>query len=466
MAKLLPLSLSLCFMLLSGCFAFREQAQQQHQNDFECQLQRLNAHKPDHRIESEGGFIETWNPNTKPFQCAGAALSRCTLQRNALRRPFYTNAPNKFTFNKTFEEPQQSQSHKAQDRHQKVYRFREGDLIAVPTGVAFWMYNDEDTPVVAVSFIHTDSFQNQLDQMPRRFYLAGNQEQEFAQYQQSQKGKQQQEENEGSNIFSGFTPEFLEQALGVDRKIVRNLQGENEDEEKGAIVKVEGGLSVTAPPMRKQQQRPQEEEEEEDDEEKSRSKGKDSHKSKNGIEETICTMRLRHNIGQTSSPDFFNPQAGSITTATSLDFPALFLLKLSAQFGSLRKNAMFVPHYNLNANSIVYALQGRALIQVVNCTGDRVFDGELQEGEVLIVPQNFAVAAKSQSNNFKYVAFKTNDRPMTSTLAGRNSLLNAIPEEVIQHTFNLRSEQARQIKNNNPFNFLVPPLQSHRKDVA
>ncbi|KAL2321050.1 hypothetical protein Fmac_030019 [Flemingia macrophylla] len=466
-----------------GCFAFREQAhaQQQHQNDFKCQLQRLNAHKPDHRIESEGGFIETWNPNTKPFQCAGVALSRCTLQRNALRRPFYTNAPQQIYIQQgsgifgmifsgcpeTFEEPQQSQSHKAQDRHQKVYRFREGDLIAVPTGVAFWMYNDEDTPVVAVSLIHTDSFQNQLDQMPRRFYLAGNQEQEFAQYQHSQKGKQQEEENDGSNIFSGFTPEFLEQALGVDRKTVRNLQGENEDEEKGAIVKVEGGLSVTAPPMRKQQQRPQEEEEEEDDEEKSRSKGKGSHKSKNGIEETICTMRLRHNIGQTSSPDFFNPQAGSITTATSLDFPALFLLKLSAQFGSLRKNAMLVPHYNLNANSIVCVLQGRALMQVVNCTGDRVFDGELQEGEVLIVPQNFAVAAKSQSNNFKYVAFKTHDRPKTGTLAGRNSLLNALPEEVIQHSFNLRSEQARQIKNNNPFNFLVPPRQeSQRRDVA
>nr|KYP70740.1 Glycinin G3 [Cajanus cajan] len=436
----------------------------------------MNALKPDNRIESEGGFIETWNPNSKPFQCAGVALSRCTLQRNGLRRPFFTNAPQQIFIQQgsgifgiifsgcpqTFEEPtQRGQSQKPQDRHQKVYHFREGDLIAVPTGAAFWMFNNQDTPVVAVSLIHTNSLQNQLDQMPRRFYLAGNQEQEFVQYQQSQsqKGKQhqeQEEDNEGGNIFSGFTPEFLEQALNVDRKIVKNLQGVNEDEEKGAIVKVEGGLSVTAPPTRKQQQRAEEEEEDDDDEEEEKPQ-KSKSKSRNGIDETICTMRLRHNIGQTSSPDFFNPQAGSITTATGLDFPALLLLKLSAQFGSLRKNAMFVPHYNLNANSIVYALEGRAMMQVVNCTGDRVFDGELQEGQVLIVPQNFAVAAKSQSNNFKYVAFKTHDIPVTGTLAGRNSLLNALPEEVIQHTFNLRSEQARQIKNNNPFNFLVPP---------
>jgi len=133
--------------------------------------------------------------------------------------------------------------------------------------------------------------------------------------------------------LSGFAPEFLEHAFVVDRQIVRKLQGENEEEEKGAIVTVKGGLSVISPPTEEQQQRPEEEEKPDCDE-------KDKHcqsQSRNGIDETICTMRLRHNIGQTSSPDIFNPQAGSITTATSLDFPALSWLKLSAQFGSLRK---------------------------------------------------------------------------------------------------------------------------------
>jgi len=96
MAKLLALSLSLCFLLFSGCFAIREhqphQKQQQPQQN-ECQLEQLNALEPDNRIESEGGIIETWNPNNNQFRCAGVALSRCTLQRNSLRRPFYSNAP-------------------------------------------------------------------------------------------------------------------------------------------------------------------------------------------------------------------------------------------------------------------------------------------------------------------------------------------------------------------------------------
>jgi hypothetical protein len=70
----------------------------------------------------------------------------------------------------TFEEPQGSQQgegRRFRDSHQKVNRFREGDIIAVPTGVAFWMYNDQETPVIAISLTDMSSSQNQLDQMPR-----------------------------------------------------------------------------------------------------------------------------------------------------------------------------------------------------------------------------------------------------------------------------------------------------------
>ena len=60
--------------------------------------------------------------------------------------------------------------------------------------------------------------------------------------------------------MSGFTLEFLEHAFSVDKQIAKNLQGENEGEDKGAIVTVKGGLSVIKPPTDEQQQRPQEEE--------------------------------------------------------------------------------------------------------------------------------------------------------------------------------------------------------------
>ncbi|MED6130013.1 hypothetical protein PIB30_113844, partial [Stylosanthes scabra] len=118
---------------------------------------------------------------------------------------------------------------------------------------------------------------------------------------------------------------------------------------------------------------------------------------------------------------------------------------------------MIVPHYNLNANSIIHALNGRAHVQVVDCNGNRVFDEELQEGHVLVLPQNFAVAAKSQSENFEYVAFKTNSRPSIANLAGDNSFMSNLPAEVVANSYELPLEKATQLKNNNPFKFLVPP---------
>ncbi|KEH23930.1 legumin A2 [Medicago truncatula] len=525
MAKLLALSL---FLLLSSCFAIREhqphQKQQPQQN--ECQLEQLNALEPDNRIESEGGIIETWNPNNRQFRCAGVALSRCTLQRNSLRRPSYSNAPQEIFIQQgsgyfgmvfpgcpeTFEEPQESEQRESRrfreseqresrrireseqgesrrfreseqgegrrfrDSHQKVNRFREGDLIAVPTGTVFWMYNDQDTPVIAVSLIDTGSFQNQLDEMPRRFYLAGNQEQEFLQYQQQQvrgRGEQrrgrEQQENEGGNIFSGFKRDFLEDALNVKRHIVEKLQGRNEDQEKGAIVKVEGGLSIMSPPERQQRHPSRQDEEDEDEEDEWRPHHQKSRRERerhNGLAETICTARLHQNMVSSSSPDIYNPQAGRIKTITSFDLPALRWLRLSAEHGTLHRNAMFVPHYNLNANSIILALNGRARLQVVNCNGNTVFDEELEAGRALIVPQNFAVAAKSVSDRFTYVSFKTNDNAAIARLAGTQSTLSGMPVDVLAATFNMDRNEARQLKNNNLFKFLVPPRESERRAAA
>nr|CAA86824.1 legumin A precursor [Vicia narbonensis] len=482
MAKLLALSLSLCFLLFSNSFALREQSQQN-----ECQLERLDALEPDNRIESEGGLIETWNPNNRQFRCAGVALSRVTLQRNALRRPYYSNAPQEIYIQQgngyfgvvfpgcpeTFEEPQESEQRERRryrDSHQKVNRFREGDIIAVPTGNVLWMYNDQDTPVIAISLTDTGSSNNQLDQIPRRFYLAGNQEQEFLRYQREQGGKQEQE-NDGNNIFSGFKRDFLEDALNVNRHIVDRLQGRNEDEEKGAIVKVKGGLSIITPPERQRGSRQEEDEDEKEERQPSRrrdesQKGESRRHGDNGLEETVCTAKLRVNIGSSPSPDIYNPQAGRINTVTSLDLPVLRWLKLSAEHGSLRKNALIVPHYNRNANSVIYALKGRARLQVVNCNGNTVFDGELEAGRALTVPQNYAVAAKSLSERFTYVAFKTNDRDGIARLAGTSSVINDLPLDVVAATFNLQRNEARQLKSNNPFKLLVPPRESEKRASA
>ncbi|KAF7804636.1 legumin A [Senna tora] len=478
MAKFCMLFLPLCFLLLSSwCLG-----SQQEFEENEClQMDRLEALEPDHRINSEAGTIETWNPNNTQLKCGGVALSRCTMQPNGLRLPSYSNAPQLIyivsgngVFSvifpgcaNTFVEPQQQQRDRRRwsprDRHQKIQHFKPGDVLAIPTGLSFWMYNNGPNPVVAISLLYTNSHHNQLDQNPRRFYLAGNQEQEFLHYQrqQQQRGQQgeqqEQQQQEGNNMFSGFMSEFLADAFNIDEETARKIQGLDVGRRQGGIIQVRGGLRILAPPSRQsgsqQQEQPQAQEEEEDEGEDERSESGGS----NGLEETVCTMRLRHNLGRSKSPDIFVSTAGTIKTVNRLDFPVLAWLKLSAEHGRLRRRAMLVPHYNINSNSIMYVVRGRAMVQVVHCSGNAAFNRVIEAGQILMVPQNFAVAVRAESERFEYVSFKTSDRAMMATLAGRTSILRDMPEEVLAQSYQLRRDQASQLKNSNPNSYLVPP---------
>nr|XP_023916637.1 13S globulin basic chain-like [Quercus suber] len=168
----------------------------------------------------------------------------------------------------------------------------------------------------------------------------------------------------------------------------------------------------------------------------------------NGIEETFCTLRLRENIHDPSHADIYNPEAGQISTLNSHNLVVLRWLQLSAEFGRLQRGAIYVPHWNRNAHSIIYVVRGRAQLQVVDNFGRTVFDDELQQDQILTVPQNFVVVKWASSDGFEWVAFKTNDTAQISPLAGQTSVLRAIPADVLANTFQLRQEDISKLKLN------------------
>ncbi|KAF8038248.1 hypothetical protein BT93_B0946 [Corymbia citriodora subsp. variegata] len=412
MAKPLLLSFAFCFLLaFHGCLGRQQhQTGQQHplQEPRECRIDRLDALEPTNQIQCEAGLVESWDPNHDMFQCAGIAMVRHTIEPNGLLLPSFTNSPQLIYIvegngiqgtvipgcPETFQSSQQSQfgpqfgqggqmrggeGRRFQDQHQKIRRIRQGDVIALPTGVAQWAYNDGNRPILDVT-----NNENQLDLNPR--YEQGGQ----------QKGQ-------CNNIFCGFDARFLAEAFNVDMETARRLQNENDN--RNNIVKVEGGL-----------------------------------------QETLCTMRLRENIGNPSRSDFYTQQAGHITTLNSYELPILYWLQLSAEKGHLHRNAIMVPHYNLNCHSVIYAIRGSARIQVVSDDGQTVFDQELREGQLVVVPQNFAVVKKAENEEFEWVSFKTNDNAMISPLAGRTSVMRALPDEVIANAYQVSREDAQRIK--------------------
>lgn len=394
-------SLSLCFLLFtSACLATRSE---EFDRFNQCQLDSINALEPDHRVESEAGLTETWNPNHPELQCAGVSLIRRTIDPNGLHIPSFSPSPQLIFIVQgkgvlglsipgcptTFEEQRQHF-----DNHQKIRRFSKGDIIAIPPGIPYWSYNNGDEPVVAITLLDTSNFANQLDSTPRVFYLGGNPEVEFPETQQQQQqqkrhslpfpggrkgGKNQQEEqNEGNSVLSGFSSEFLAQALNTDEDTAKKLQSPRD--QRAQIVRVEGGLRIISPDLQdeededededeQEQGHSQREEEEDDDEDESHShesrqkwrkyreeEKQGSHRRehkeeeeeeeekickkrscrgkgrKNGLEETICSARIRENIIRPARADLYNPRAGRISTVNSLTLPILSYLRLSAEY--------------------------------------------------------------------------------------------------------------------------------------
>ncbi|XP_041004554.1 11S globulin seed storage protein Jug r 4 [Juglans microcarpa x Juglans regia] len=484
---LLSIYLFLIVALFNGCLA--QSGGRQQQQFGQCQLNRLAALEPTNRIEAEAGVIESWDPNNQQFQCAGVAVVRRTIEPNGLLLPQYSNAPQLVyiargrgitgvllpgcpeTFEESQRQSQQGQSREfQQDRHQKIRHFREGDIIAFPAGVAHWSYNDGSNPVVAISLLDTNNNANQLDQNPRNFYLAGNPDDEFRpqgqqEYEQHRRQQQrqqrpgehgQQQRDLGNNVFSGFDADFLADAFNVDTETARRLQSENDH--RRSIVRVEGRqLQVIRPRWSREEQEREErkERERERESERERRQSRRGGRDDNGLEETICTLRLRENIGDPSRADIYTEEAGRISTVNSHTLPVLRWLQLSAERGALYSDALYVPHWNLNAHSVVYALRGRAEVQVVDNFGQTVFDDELREGQLLTIPQNFAVVKRARNEGFEWVSFKTNENAMVSPLAGPTSAIRALPEEVLANAFQIPREDARRLKFNRQESTLV-----------
>ncbi|XP_002524606.2 11S globulin seed storage protein 1 [Ricinus communis] len=478
MVKPILLCASLCLILLFHGSSAGSSFQQQN----ECQLNRLNAFEPDNRIQSEAGTIESWNPNHDQFRCAGVAVTRHTIEPRGLLLPAYSNAPQlvyivqgRGMFGvmfpgcaETFQESQQSSSSsRQQEQHQKIRHFRRGDIIALPAGAAHWCYNDGSEPVVAVTVFDTANNANQLDRNPRNFYLAGNPEDEF-QKQSRRPGEREQgryslsgdsERRRGpcNNVFCGMDSRLIAEAFNINEQLARKLQSENDF--RGNIVRVEGDLQVTRPP------RTQQEREEQEAREYEESRGRE--RTYNGIEETFCTMRMKENIADPSRADLFVPEVGRMSTVNSHNLPILRSLRLSASHVVLRNNAVRMPHWNTNAHSVIYAIRGQAQIQVVDENGNSVFDGNVRQGQVLTVPQNFMVVKRAESDRFEYVAFKTNDNAMTFDAAGRTSAIRAMPVEVVANAFQVSVDEARRIKfERQESTFGRSRTRSGRRDVA
>ncbi|XP_062224717.1 glutelin type-B 2-like [Phragmites australis] len=453
----------------------------------ECRFDRLQAFESLRRVRSEAGVTEYFEEANEQFRCSGISAIRRVIEPQGLLLPQYTNTPGLVyiiqgngiagltlpgcpeTFQQQFQDYEQSefsegqrQTQKFRDEHQEVHRFTQGDVIALPAGVAHWLYNDGDAPVVAIFVYDINNSANQLEPRQKQmmgwafnccalcgkifncFYLIYTNFQEFAlagnNRRQQQTSEGAVEQHTGQNIFNGFNVELLSEAFSISREMAHKLQSQND--QRGEIVRVPDGLQLLRPTAIPQRQ------EQETYQRIQYQQGQSSRSQYNGLEENFCTLEAKLNIEDPNRADTYNPRAGRITRLNSQKLPILNMVQMSATRVNLYQNALLSPFWNINAHSVVYMIQGQARIQVVNDQGRTVFSGVVRRGQLLIIPQNYAVVKKAMREGCQYIAFKTNANSMVSHIAGKNSILRALPVDVIAIAYRISREEARNLKNN------------------
>ncbi|XP_057957546.1 cocosin 1-like [Malania oleifera] len=423
----------------------------------ECRIDRLRALKPTRSVQSEAGETEYYDQDNKQLQCVGVAVIRLTIHLRGLLVPSYTNAPQlihilqgrgilgivipgcpeTYEFSSWSQQKGKEGRQQYRDRYQKRRRVREGEVVALPVGVVYYLYNDGEEDLVVAKILDTSNDANQLDPRAKSFYLAGYPRKE---------GERGEEKMERERVFAGLGKELLGEAFDTRTRLTEKLQGKADADEYGIIVYIEEQeLRLLAPETQR------EEEEDKDD-------------NSNGLEENICTLRLQENLARPSRADLFNPRGGRVATSNSHTLPILKSLRLNAQNVVLYKNAIVGPHYQMNAHSVVYVRRGSGRVQVVGDSGKTVFDGEIEKGEVLVIPQNFVSLTKASDSGLEYVAVKTNDNAMETPLAGEFSVFRSLPVGVLSASYDISREDAQSLKENRREQTIFGPRSTRERD--
>ncbi|XWS39184.1 hypothetical protein CRYUN_Cryun18bG0027800 [Craigia yunnanensis] len=133
-------------------------------------------------------------------------------------------------------------------------------------------------------------------------------------------------------------------------------------------------------------------------------------------------MRLKHQINKPSLADIFSPSGGRITT---------------------------VDNYNLS------------ILQFLQLNGKKGVLYRVEEGQIIVVPQNFAVLKKACNQGLEWIAFKSNANAKINQIVGRVSAFRAMPLDVLVNSYDISREEVRRLKESRQEMSVLAPFLGH-----
>ena len=150
---------------------------------------------------------------------------------------------------------------------------------------------------------------------------------------------------------------------------------------------------------------------------------------------------------------------GTINSLTGKDFPMVVEMGLSARFVRLECEAILAPSYVADGSiQVIYVAKGSGRIRVVGSDGNPSFDGEVGDGELMVVPRFFGVTVITDEGGMELFLIINTSKPVYEQLAGKASVWKALSPVVLQSALNIspQLEQLFRSKNNQTL-MIIPP---------
>ncbi|GKE46374.1 11S seed storage protein, plant, partial [Tanacetum coccineum] len=161
----------------------------------------------------------------------------------------------------------------------------------------------------------------------------------------------------------------------------------------------------------------------------------------------------------TTSADVVVKRGGIINSLTEKDFSVLVEMGLSARFVRLESKAILSPSYVTDGSvKAFYVAKGSGQIRVVGNEGKPIFDGEVEEGELMIVPRFSAASVIANEGGIELFIAVTSSKPIFQQLAGNDSVWKALSNVVLRSALNISPEleELFKMKNENIL-AIIPP---------
>lgn len=291
-----------------------------------------------------------------------------------------------------------------------VRRVTKGEMIAVPRGLPFWMFNDGRDRCCFLTYANIWTPMIHGHHMYEAFHLVGGRHEEMG------------------GILRGFSTDLLAAAFNIEEECVEKLVN---GQRGAAIIRVREGMELP----------------------------------RASDEGDAMMVDFSYHLGK-AHPDSFHEKAGKLTVANGYKLPVLKLLHMSVGCLKLEPNAMVTPGWLANGDKLIYCVRGSARIQMVKPNGEMACDVQMKEGSMLMVPRDYPVIEQAGDDGFDAAVAMNTYRPVVMLLAGKMSVWCSMPREVRMAIFNIDRETDMELEEGQRrrrHGFLLPPPSQHRR---